>query len=254
MPGWSELLPFVLLGLAGAAHCAGMCGGFAVAVALAAGPARGRAVGHGLAYVVGKALTYAVLGLVVARAGDLAVHGGAELGNGAADARLSGLRAGLATVVGLGLVAAGLAHLGLGRRLWPARWRAAWARLGGAAGRLFAGVRELPGAAGALGTGVLTGLLPCGLSWSALALALTARPVTGAAGLFLFGLATAPALLLVGFGARGLPVRARALAARAVGPLLILLGLFTAARGGLPSSLSAAGAALPECCQEPSAP
>ena len=43
MPVWAELAPFALLGLVGSIHCAGMCGGFAVAAALAPG-ARARAV------------------------------------------------------------------------------------------------------------------------------------------------------------------------------------------------------------------
>ena len=53
---WHALLPFLTLGLLGAAHCAGMCGGFAVSVSLASGPGKLRALRRQLVYVTGKAL------------------------------------------------------------------------------------------------------------------------------------------------------------------------------------------------------
>ena len=70
MPEPAALLPFVLLGLLGSVHCAGMCGGFALGVA--AGGPRGRALGRLGLYALGKALTYAALGLLAARAAHAA--------------------------------------------------------------------------------------------------------------------------------------------------------------------------------------
>lgn len=246
MIGLAELLPFAALGLAGAAHCAGMCGGFSLAVVAAAGPSRARALRRALLYVSGKALTYAVLGLCASSAGALLVQGGAELAHELRDSHgwLPAFQRALSIAVGASLVAAGLSRILRASSRWPRlRPRGALAR---AFGRIFAGVRTLPGAAGALATGVLSGLLPCGLSWGALALALASPPATGAAGLFLFGLSTAPALLLVGLGARGLPGRLRERAARAIGPALVVLGLLAALRGGAPLPMGAA--LLPECC------
>ena len=47
---------------------------------------------------------------------------------------------------------------------------------------------NLGGFAGAFGAGMVTGYLPCGLSWGAFVLATQVEPATAAVGLFLFGL------------------------------------------------------------------
>ncbi|MCB9915655.1 MAG: sulfite exporter TauE/SafE family protein [Planctomycetes bacterium] len=257
MISFEHLLPFLTLGLLGAAHCAGMCGGFAVAVSLASGPARWRALRRQLVYVLGKALTYGMLGMLAAQAGTLVVRGGRRL-IGEDAAQLAALQYGLAWVAGGMMVLFGLAAIGLGPAFLSGEGLAArlsgdswWARGARGLQRLFAAVRDLPGDAGALGTGLLTGLLPCGLSWSALALATTTDPLTGFFGLFAFGLATGPVLVLVGLGWHGVSVRFRRLAVGAAGPILIVAGLYTVLRGGVPRSLAAARSqALPACCSE----
>lgn len=255
MPGFelATLLPFLTLGALGAAHCVGMCGGFAIAVSASAGERRGAQLRAQLAYVLGKALTYAVLGLGVALLGRAALQGGARLaGDGGAD--LAALRQGLAWVAGLLMI--GLGVVALRGRAAPAPRLERWGALGRglrAAGhelrRAFQAARALPGDLGALATGLATGLLPCGWSWGALALAATVSPLEALAGLFLFGLATGPALVLVGLGWSGLSARFRGVAARAAGPLLIVFGLFTALRGAeLVGATQAQEALLPDCC------
>jgi len=232
---------FLSLGLVGAAHCAGMCGGFAVAVSASAGPGRARALRRQLVYTGGKALSYAVLGLVLARAGEAITARGSW-------------RDALAWVAGGAMIAMGVASLWPRARGWRPSGRAA--RLLARARELFGAARQLPGDAGALATGLATGLLPCGLSWGALAFAATRSPLEAFAGMLLFGLGTAPVLVLVGLGWSGISGRFRTLAARAAGPLLILFGLYTGLRGaslfGSQASAAAAGA-LPECCAEEAA-
>ncbi len=251
----NTLLPFLVLGLLGAAHCAGMCGGFAVTVSLTSGSGKWRALRRQLVYVVGKALTYGILGIFAAQAGTLVVSGGQRL-LGEDAVQLAALQDGLSWVAGGMMVAFGLAAMGLGPRLLAAGGVQAsspgsfWAKLARGAQALFASVRDLPGDAGALGTGMLTGLLPCGWSWGALALAVTTDPLTGFFGLFVFGLGTGPVLILVGLGWHGFSSRFRRYAVRLAGPLLILFGVLTVARGGVPASLQAASdAALPDCCE-----
>ncbi len=248
MPTWSALAPFVLLGLLGAAHCAGMCGGFAIAVAAASGGVRRRLLARQLLYVVGKALTYAVLGLTAATAGHLLAHGGADLlGEPARRGEvLEGLRRVMAWVAGATLILFGLGSLGLRP---PRRWSggAGVGVLSRAYRRLYAGAADLPGLAGPLGIGLVTGLLPCGLSWSAFALGAASDVATASVGLALFGLATGPALILVAVGWTWLSQRARGLAARAIGPLLIVFGALTLVRGVPPGG--AAEAVLPQCCR-----
>jgi len=250
------VLPFLALGALGAAHCAGMCGGFALAVSAASPAGRGRALRRQLAYVLGKALTYALLGLLAARAGHLLVAGGAEIADPGPEGRaaaLDGFRRALAWVAGGAMVLLGLSAAGLFAPLAPLAplaARAGASRPASGARRVLAGVRALPGSAGAFGTGLLTGLLPCGLSWGALALATTVTPLSAALGLFAFGLATAPVLIAVGLGWHGLSVRFRRFALAAAGPLLIVFGVLTAMRGGPPGSGELTHRILPDCCTQ----
>lgn len=244
-----DLLAFATLGLLGAAHCAGMCGGFAVAVATAA--PRGRGLTRQLLYVSGKALTYASLGLVLATGARAAVRAGAG------PERLEALPQALALVAGGTMVGLGLLALRGGAPRPPLeRWGAPGRALRAAGqelGRAFRAARALPGGTGAFAAGLATGLLPCGWSWGALALAATVPPLEAGLGMLLFGLGTAPALVAVGLGWSGLSVRFRGLAARAAGPLLIVFGLLTVLRGAaLVGGEAAARAALPECCVDES--
>jgi hypothetical protein len=223
-----------------------MCGGFAVAAAVSTGAGRGRALRASLVYHLGKSLSYAVLGLIAAQAGGLLSHGGAELVAGAeADhAHLFELaRRVLAWLAGLSFVVFGLAATGL--PVLPSRWISS-----GGAPRplraLFDAARSLPGSSGRFGLGLANGLLPCGLSWAALALAATGGPGRGAVGLFVFGLSTAPVLLAVGLGGAALAPIARRRLLLVAGPLIVAFGLLTIVRGGIPG---AGAEALPPCCQ-----
>ncbi len=219
-----ELTPFVVLALLGALHCAGMCGGFAIAASESS-----RGFGGVACYVLGKALTYALLGVAAA------VVGGAALQ--VVERRY------VAWTVGVFLCGSGLAALGLlrGPRVGRVpRWTRA----------AFAGVRRLHGPPAAFGIGVLTGLLPCGLSWSALVLAAQSRPATALLGLFAFGIATGPGLVGVAAGWRWAPVSWRARARFVLGPALLAFGVLTIARAeghALPRPLHAL---VPECCAQ----
>ncbi len=148
------------------------------------------------------------------------------------------------------MILAGLWNLGL--RAPIPRSIARGGSFGRALGVVGASVRSLGGPMGAFGTGVLTGLLPCGLSWSAFALATQVDRPTAAAGLFLFGLGTGPALLLLGLGWVTLQLRGRTLAIRLAGGVVILFGVLTILRGdSRPDRVELAGdGETSECCDE----
>jgi hypothetical protein len=237
------LVPFVALALFGSMHCAGMCGGFALTAASGpAGASAGASAGLGgragriATYALGKALCYAVLGVAL----SLAAHGAAH----ATEPPFADTRRVLAWVAGAVLVASGLNAMGLRLRratLAPrgvvTRFAAAWQTL-----------RALPAGAQAFAMGFLTGLLPCGLSWSALALASQVGPASAALGMLVFGAATTPALAAVGL-ARWLAPASLSRASRfLLGPALVAFGVLTAARGGFPLE------AAPRTCCEASAP
>lgn len=193
-----------------------------------------------LAYVIGKASSYSIVGLSLSLA-----TGGVERGlhESASPELAHRFQSLLAVLMGIALIVAGLAALGV--RL-PRKLRGA----PGPISRVFGAVRDLPGLQGAFGVGVLTGLLPCGLSWSAFAIAANTDPATAAVGLFLFGLATAPVLLVIGLLGTRIPLGVRRFGPWLVGPLLILLGAFTLLRGDIPGTGGVRREVLPDCCSE----
>lgn len=199
-----------LLGSAG--HCAGMCGPLVAAVGLSAGPRLGRrgALLVQALYHAGRVTTYTAAGLAMGLAGSIVDVAG----------RVAGLQHAVGVVAGLLMLLLGLGAAGVlpaARRLEE--------RL---AGRVFASARGLLDGGGqgrAYALGLAMGFLPCGLSWAAFAgAAATGGPATGALYALVFGLATTPALLLVGGAATLLSARAR-------GRLFRLGGLATAAAG-----------------------
>lgn len=203
-----------LFGLLGSFHCVGMCG--AIALALPGKPsAIARHVGGRLVYNLGRITTYATLG---AGAGLL----GQSL-------RLAGVQQSLSIASGvliLLLVAvperltARLANaLGLARPL-------AWVKA--TLGRLF----QQSSWPALYATGVLNGLLPCGLMYLALAGALSAPGVAGAAAyMALFGFGTLPLMLGLALSGRLVPLAWRGRLRQAVPYAAAMLALLFIVRG-----------------------
>ncbi|RMF59144.1 MAG: sulfite exporter TauE/SafE family protein [Bacteroidetes bacterium] len=125
------------------------------------------------------------------------------------------------------LIGTGLALLGW-LRMPAGRLGAGWRRL---VGTMAAFLRDpTPGRIWALG--LLNGLLPCGLVYAALAAATASgTALRGAFLMAVFGLATVPALLVL--GSTGVLMRPawRVRLQRAGAVLVILLGLLTLVRG-----------------------
>ncbi len=169
------ILAALLAGVMGSPHCVGMCGGFAAACA--------RPRGSILLWHAGRLTTYAAMGVVGGLAGSV-IPGPRWVAIAVSLVLLVWFAASLAELVPQpkirvpGLVRAGVT---LARREGP------WARY------LF---------------GVATGLLPCGMVYAALALAIAAgRPLPGAAAMVAFGLGTVPALTLLSAGVRRFAAR-----------------------------------------------
>lgn len=205
-------------GLLGSTHCVGMCGGISAALsfALPEEARRGaRLFAFQLAYNTGRILTYTLLGVAV---GALA-HG---ILGGWAQSPWPRVGAGL-FMVALGLYLAGW-WLGLQKL----------ERAGGSLWKYLEPLRKVVFPVNriwkALLAGGLWGFLPCGLVYSALALALARADAVMSGGVMLaFGLGTLPTLLVAG----ALAGRVRALlqkagTRRAAGVLVILFGLWTA--------------------------
>lgn len=210
-----EYLAAFGIGLAGAGHCLGMCGGIAAALSL--GGERRPLVT--VSYHLGRILSYASLGAligVLAGSIDLAVW-----------------TIGLRYLAGLLMIAMGL---------YIADWWRGLTIIERAGGRLWRPVqrwssnllpiRRWPQA---LGLGLCWGLMPCGLIYSALAWAATAQDAAQSGLLMLlFGLGTLPAMLATSLGAVRLQVMLRKRGLK----LFIALGLITAGIWSLYTTVS----------------
>ncbi|MBO2033697.1 sulfite exporter TauE/SafE family protein [Siccationidurans ginsengisoli] len=199
-----------LFGLLGSFHCVGMCGAIALALP-GAGGASWRYVAGRVLYNLGRLTTYAALGAAAGLLGQ--------------SLRLAGWQQSLSLLSG-GLILLLVAV--------PERYLGGAASMLGLAGLLGQVKSKLvyfyarPSLGAFYTTGLLNGLLPCGLVYLALAGALSAPGVAGAAGyMALFGLGTLPLMLGLSLTGRLVPGAWRGRMRRAV-PVLatVLAGLF----------------------------
>jgi uncharacterized protein len=234
-------LPLVFVaGILGTAHCLGMCGPFALAIGAGATGWRG-ALGRQMAYTTGRVFTYGVLGAI-------AGYGGARLTQSLP--AIVNIPATLAIAAGILLIYQGLRSAGwltFKSHSHPASGSLCLA--GGILGQLL----RQPGPSGVFLAGLFTGLLPCGLLYGMLALATSTHSLPlGAATMIVFGLGTAPAMILTGIGGRILGVATRQRLFAAAAWCLVLTGIMSVGRGMLHLSLD--GQPAPGCpaCESPS--
>lgn len=169
------------LALLGGMHCAGMCGGFVVALHGAA-PQPGRALRYAIAYNAGRVASYTAAGALAGLAG-------------------AGLYASRVLPVQVALLVVGAAMLlVIAASMWsrPAALNR-FGQLGAGFWRLvqpLARGRFPPSSVrGALAIGLAWGWIPCGMVYAALPLALVSGgPLGGAAVMLAFGLGTLPNL------------------------------------------------------------
>lgn len=215
-----DLLGFLALGfLGGFGHCVGMCAPFVLLVSRRFGaPDAGRAAAlrPQVWYAAGRIATYALLGAAAGFVGGVVELAGS----------LVGLQRAASVMAGGVLVAEALLGLAGAGPLAGTRGGRLFARATAALGR------RMPGHP--FGLGLLLGLLPCGLLYSALVAAVSrGGPVGGALALLLFGVGTAPALLGLSL-ADDLLARRRALLDRLARVFLLAMGawfVWTGIRG-----------------------
>ena len=216
----TELLPVLgaafVTGLLGSAHCFGMCAGISGLFAVNANvQALKTQVPKAIAYNVGRVLTYAILGVVVA-----------VLGKGAVDS-IPALGPPVRLASGVLIILIGAQVAFNWRVLAPLESAGAkiWQRIAPAAKGLVP-VETMPQA---LGLGLIWGWLPCGLVYSVLLLAATTTDAT-AGGLVMvaFGVGTMPAMIATGVSASKI---AQFMSGKRLGAglLIVVLGLATIA-------------------------
>lgn len=204
----------LVLGVAGSAHCIGMCGPIALAVP-SPGPGAAARWRSTLLLNSGRLITYLLLGLAIGTFGQ--------------GLRLVGLQRTVSIAAGVILLVSVLLP-GLLQRFSPTGpLSMAIARVRSALARNLK--RTAPEAL--FLTGILNGLLPCGLLYAALLGASSATTVMGGAVfMLLFGLGTWPALItlrmsggMIGEKGREWLRRASPVLVSAVAVLMILRGL-----------------------------
>lgn len=200
------------MGFAGGMHCVGMCGGIVAALSLGG---RGHWWPGVTLYHITRIATYAVIGLALGWLGGMITQSGAA----------AGAQKALSIIAGVVMIFFALQIGG-----WIPE------RFGNLTGfsipskflRKAAEERSL--FAWAV-VGIANGLLPCGLVYAALALAVnSANPVSGAMFMFAFGLGTAPSLLAFGAVVRLISPALRGLLMKIAAIALVLFGLFMIAR------------------------
>lgn len=206
-----------LAGMLGSAHCVGMCGGFVLTLGGSSTTARDNLLRQ-LCYTAGRLFMYGSLGAIAGFAGMRLTR-----------AIPSGVHAAamLAIVAGLFLLYQGLKATGL--------WR--WRGVAGQgtpclAGTFFGTFLHTPGRLAAFLAGIFTGLLPCGLLYGMLTLAASTHDLlTGMGTMAVFGLGTAPVMLLTGCGGSLLSLAARRHLLRCAAWCLVLTGVISVVRG-----------------------
>jgi sulfite exporter TauE/SafE len=208
-----DLLAALTLGLIGSMHCIGMCGPLVLAVPSNAAGRWMFLLERGI-YNIGKAVTYAVMGAVLGMMGK---------------GLLMGLQQDLSVVLGcLMLITIGI-PLGLKNmleRFSPLQHLYRFVKV------RFSSLMGKRGKTTLFLMGMMNGLLPCGLVYTALVGATVLADVRQSA-LFMivFGLGTAPALIAVSFTGKLISVRFRSLFTRAVPVLSIALAVLLILRG-----------------------
>lgn len=207
------LAPF-LGGLAGSAHCLGMCGGFPLAIASVA---RRRPLQRQLLYNLGRVNALVFLGVLSG-----AVGAGMQLGG---PPRL--MQQILALAAGSIMLLIGAEQLGLLRAITPTLAATIHRSLAGWLGNIL----RSPSPGAPLAVGVLNAFLPCQLIYAfAAQAAATASPLHGGLVMLAFGLGTVPAMLSLGATPTLLSPRLRLHLSRLAAIGVILFGAITILR------------------------
>jgi len=201
----------VILGFLGSFHCIGMCGPIAMTVG---GANTKRFFGKKIIYNLGRAFTYSGLGLVVGTLGF--------------SLSLAGIQQGLSIAMGIVILAFSLSYKKADQFLsipaltgfvvWVKSKLGDYLKAGGTKAYFF--------------TGLVNGLLPCGMVYMALVAALGLQnPWLGATYMFFFGLGTIPMLLVLMLSGTLLSIPLRLKFQKAIPYLGVIIGILFVFRG-----------------------
>lgn len=231
MPETATFLSAIVVGLVGAGHCVGMCGGITGVLSIGTESLSiGERIPRVLAYNSGRIASYVAAGAIAGLAGETL---GGLLPPGIARQIAMGISAGFLILLALYMIGRGGILVRL-ERLGAVLWR--YLR---PVGQRFIPARN---AGQAFGLGLVWGWLPCGLVYTALAWALASGSAARGALLMLgFGLGTLPALISMGMaGSWLLAWRQRPVVRYGAGLVLVGFAVTTIWHGFGPGSVHVA--------------
>ncbi len=243
-------LPLVFLaGILGTAHCLGMCGPLALQLSATSTGWSGAFARQGL-YSLGRIFSYSFLGALAGFCGEWAARNSMVLIN---------VPAALAILAGIVFLYQGWHEAGIAAWL-NARWqRGAQPAVTSPGpsthsscglGLLFAPFFRGRGLTGALLAGICTGFLPCGLLYGMLTLAASTQQIAlGSLTMLVFGLGTAPLLMLAGVSGHLLSLVSRRRLFAAAGWCLLITGCVSLVRGATHLSFGQPAPGCPFCAQ-----
>jgi len=211
----SALLLMLSLGFMGSLHCIGMCGGLVTAVSMS----HPKICWSGLfIYQLGRVTTYALLGLLVGSSGvALNAFGGDLL------QRVFALLAGSLMIIFALNLAGWLPD--------PLRHFSTWASRKTGLAKLARRASDQARAGNWYTLGLANGLLPCGLVYAALSLALAAGNAhTATLMMAVFGLGTMPAMMLMPSALHKMTPSLRTSAMRLAAIMIAAMGIITLLR------------------------
>lgn len=209
----AELTLAFMAGLAGSAHCLGMCGSIVAAVAVMTPETSAlQRFLSTLGYHFGRITTYTLLGVIVGAASQ-----GALITSFKPAFRLLFLFANVMVVIIGVATAAGVQSVSLSRLDGTP-----WGWMGQVLGRVSRSATPLP----FVGAGLVMGLIPCGLVYGVLlTTAGSGSWFSGGARMLAFGLGTLPALMLYGQVASTMRSSFGSIFLRLMGVAVAILGL-----------------------------
>lgn len=204
---WTALV----LGFLSSFHCIGMCGPIALAVGSSSGK---KYLFNKILYNLGRSLTYALLGLLIGSIGF--------------SLSLTGIQQGISVAMGVLVVVLSLSFKYADRFLtFPVLSKfVSWIK--STLGKLLQSGSKLA----FFTTGIVNGLLPCGMVYMALVVALGMQsPIDGGIYMFFFGIGTIPLLLVLMVSGSFISITRRQVVQKAIPYLGVLIGVLMVFRG-----------------------
>ncbi|MEN2280932.1 sulfite exporter TauE/SafE family protein [Algoriphagus sp. SE2] len=201
----------IVLGFLGSFHCVGMCGPIALAVG---GANKNKFLGNKILYHIGRSMTYAFLGLVIGALGFSLALAGIQ----------QGLSIGMGILILIFAISFKKSERFFSIPLFSKTIHLIKSKLGkylksGKSSAYFA-------------TGIINGLLPCGMVYMALVAALALQSsLMGAAYMFFFGIGTVPLLLILMVSGSVFSVPLRQKFQSAIPYLGVIIGILFIFRG-----------------------